>query len=372
MRLLDRYLLRELLLPLVYCLSGFTIFWISFDLFLELDMFQRNQLGVLDVGEYYLVRLPELMVMVLPIAFLLALLYALTNHARHHEIIAMRGAGLSLWRIGLPYLALGLAFCLLLFYLNETWVPDANARAEQIRLRHQTVANDPSVSDWRSLNFKNDRGNRVWNVEAYNLKTFEMRNPRVEWERPDGTRYLVLAQSAIYTNACWSFGNVTLLTYQGGTNVLPSRFSTNWLVLGEFEETPEIIRSEIKISGMTSRQAAKRAQLSILEIYQYLRLHPALARDKYALLNTQLHGRLAEPWTCLVVVLIALPFGAASGRRNAFVGVANSISICFTYFILLKFGLALGTGGYLPPWLAAWLPNLVFASLGATLIWQVR
>ena len=49
---------------------------------------------------------------------------------------------------------------------------------------------------------------------------------------------------------------------------------------------------------------------------------------------TKFYGRLAAPWTCLVVVLIAIPFGVASGRRNLFVGVAGSVFICFTFFVL--------------------------------------
>ena len=73
-----------------------------------------------------------------------------------------------------------------------------------------------------------------------------------------------------------------------------------------------------------------------------------------------MQGRLAAPFTCLVVVLVAIPFGAASGRRNLFAGVASSIVICFIYIVLLKLGLALGTYGYLPAWLAAWFPNISF------------
>ena len=86
MRLLDRYLLRELLVPLSYCLAGFLMFWISFDLFNELNGFQEKKLQPADIAEYYIVKTPELLVVVLPIALLLALLYTLTNHARHHEI----------------------------------------------------------------------------------------------------------------------------------------------------------------------------------------------------------------------------------------------------------------------------------------------
>ena len=91
-----------------------------------------------------------------------------------------------------------------------------------------------------------------------------------------------------------------------------------------------------------------------------------------ALVETQLYGRLAAPWTCLVVVLIALPFGASVGRRNVFVGVASSIFICFTYFILMRFGLALGTGHKLLPWVAAWFPNLFFSAIGIWLTHRAR
>jgi lipopolysaccharide export system permease protein len=73
-----------------------------------------------------------------------------------------------------------------------------------------------------------------------------------------------------------------------------------------------------------------------------------------------------------VVVLIAIPFGAVGGRRNVFVGVASSILICFVYFVLQQVGLALGTSGSLPPWLAAWFPNLSFGLTGLWLTSRVR
>lgn len=91
-----------------------------------------------------------------------------------------------------------------------------------------------------------------------------------------------------------------------------------------------------------------------------------------AWLETQLHARIAAPWTCLVVVLIAVPFAVPSGRQNLFYGVAGSIAIAFVFFVLQRVGFALGQNGRMVPWLAAWLPNLFFALTGLILTARAR
>src|ERR1044071_5648953 len=163
MRLLDRYLLRELLVPLGYCLSGFLVFWISFDLLSELSGFQEDNVGAREIAYYYALKTPELLVVVLPIALLLALLYSLTDHARHNELTAMRAAGQSLGRLSLPYLAVGLAFSLLLFGLNEFWVPKGDEAAREMVGRHSRGPVPSDQNLWcHNLHFRNARDGRIW------------------------------------------------------------------------------------------------------------------------------------------------------------------------------------------------------------------
>jgi lipopolysaccharide export system permease protein len=372
MRLLDRYLLRELLLPLGYCLGGFLIFWISSDLISEMGRFQKGHLTARDIAEYYLVTTPELLRDILPIVLLLALLYALTNHARHNELTAMRAAGISLWRFSAPYFVVGLFFTAAYFFINEFWVPQSVDRANAILDRHETGR--AGNGDWkRDLKFLNSRDNRAWWIKAYNSKTGEMQDVVVEWRLPDGKRTLITAKGASFDDGGWKFTDAQRLIYESPQDIATTnRLSTNELDVSDWVETPELIQSEIKITGLSSKKAAKKPQLSIADILNYLRIHPHPDKATRALVNTQLHGRIAAPWTCLVVVLIALPFGAMSGRRNVFVGVASSIFICFAYFILLQVGLALGNKGDLPPWIAGWLPNLLFAIAGIALTLRVR
>jgi lipopolysaccharide export system permease protein len=116
----------------------------------------------------------------------------------------------------------------------------------------------------------------------------------------------------------------------------------------------------------------ERTEISLAQLLSAIRLDPQMDTKDRRWVYTQLHGRLASPWTCLVVVLIAIPFGAMGGRRNVFFGVAGSIFIFFVYYVLLQLGLALGAGGFMPPALAAWLPNLFFGLAGLVLTLNVR
>ncbi len=375
MRLLDRYLLRELLVPLGYCLCGFLIFWITSDLFVTLRDFQEKDLEVRDIAEYYLVILPEFLALVLPIALLLALLYALTNHARHQEITAIRAAGVSLWRMSLPYLGVGLLASLGLFAANEFWVPASVDRAKAILKRHQAPdLNAPGRNEHRNVCFDNTRDGRRWRIGMYNSETGDMFQIGVyPLDRGTSKLWELQADRARLIQGVWTLYNVREFHEAAQPNAPPVPvLSTNELAFPEFSETLAEINSDLKIRDSMTLRAAKKADVPIKDLLNYLRLHPHPSRADQFWLYTKLEGRLAAPWTCLVVVLVAIPFGAAGGRRNVYVGVASSIVICFVYFVLLQLGLALGTSGRLPAWLAAWFPNLSFGLAGLWLTARVR
>ena len=373
MRLLDRYLFRELLTPLVFCLGGFLIFWISFDLFTELDEMQERKLHLLDVLAYSVALTPEFLVTILPVVLLLALLYTLTNHARHNELTAMRAAGVSLWRLCVPYLIVGLAASGVLFALNEWCVPRSADWAERILNRYVQKPGDAGKqTESRNFGFTNMRDHRTWLIGEYRAKFAEMLNPQVNWTSSEGLSCQLNAARAIYTNGAWTFFDVSVKEITQVNAQLVSSRQTNLLAMPEFTENPAEIQSEIKISTYENLHRTRKADIPLVDIWGYLRLHPSLPRADSGWLFTKLHGRLAAPWTCLVVVLIAIPFGAASGRRNLFVGVAGSIFICFAYFIIQQVSLALGSAGHLPAWLAAWLPNMFFGAMGLVLTARVR
>jgi len=370
MRLLDRYLFRELLTPMVYCLGGFLIFWMSYDLFTELEDLQKQKLHLLDVIGYSLARTPEFVVTILPVALLLALLYTLTNHARHNEITAMRAAGVSLWRICAPYFAVGLAASAALFVLNESLVPRSTAWADWIYHRYVRYPNDTATPKAQRDKYFNAGARRMWYYTEYHAETAEMIGPNVGWFLPDGSWREVTADRVIYTNGVWTFFSNVIEREQTSRTEIPV-LVTNELAMPQFKETPKDIERDIRFSRYEGLNPRK-LNIPLAELWWHLRAHPEETPAQANVWRTKFDGRLAEPWTCLVVVLIAIPFGAASGRRNLFFGVAGGIFICFGFYVVQQFSLAFGSGGFMPAWLAAWLPNFIFGGMGLLLTARVR
>ncbi|MEY4388173.1 MAG: hypothetical protein RLY20_3456 [Verrucomicrobiota bacterium] len=375
MRLLDRHLLKEMLLPFAFCLGGLLIFWSAAELVSELPDLQKAKLRGLEVAQYSLFQLPPKMVFLLPVSLMLGQLYALTQHTKHNEITAMRAAGISLWRIGVPYLGIGFALSLALFAINEFVAPAAGAAADELLSRHAPGADGARAKAVSSFCFSNDRARRMWNADLFYPDAGEMRQVWVTETLPDNSRVVTHAERAVATNGGWGFFKVDEGRRGPGAGAfLVGSLVTNYLFKASFSETPEEMRSYLKVSGVLSLSGRRlrQADVPIADLLDYLRLRQTLNQGEARWIYTKLHGRLAAPWTCLVVVLLALPFGAMTGRRNVFMGVAGSIFIFFAFFALSLTALAMGAAGLLPPWLAGWLPNLVFTSLGVTLIYRVR
>ena len=371
MRLLDRYTLREFLFWLAVFFGAFLFIWIAFDLSFELHRFQQYHLRGKDILEYYFFSVPEFIPIAMPVSLLLALLYSVTNHARYNEITAMRAAGISLGRICLPYMIVGFLLSVGLLLFNEYCAPGAADKADEVlrrRVEKITAADRYKVQPFTFINFRVGGLGRVWTAPVYDMRTSEMTKPTVAWPTNGTSRFWLSADSAVWTNHAWFFsGDVA----ENLDNV--RILKTNAVSVPEFIETPKEIQSVIRVNAYRSLNSrTHRADVPLADVINYLRLNPHPDRKMRNWLYTKLHGRFAGPFACLVVVFVAIPFAAGSGRRNVFVGVAASISIFFVYFVLQQVGLTFGETGWLPSWLGAWFPNLFFGIGGLVMMARVR
>ncbi|RKX43343.1 MAG: hypothetical protein DRP64_08370, partial [Verrucomicrobia bacterium] len=159
MRILNRYLFNNLLHPLVYLIVAFTLLFIIGDLMDNASDFLEAGTGPLAMAYYYTLRLPSMVIMIVPLCLLLAVLYSLSTLTRHSEITAMRASGISIYRIVRPYMLMSIACLLFTAVVNEYTGPKFAYRAEKF------VENQKHTEEevyYEQIAFKNPAARHIW------------------------------------------------------------------------------------------------------------------------------------------------------------------------------------------------------------------
>jgi lipopolysaccharide export system permease protein len=272
--------------------------------------------------------------------------------SRANEIVSMLTAGVSLPRVLLPLIGIGLLTVAASMALNYSLAPHAElarkALLSELRARPeayiegQIFRNRTDARTWFIQNFR-PGGNRFNNVHV------------LQQDAKDNIVTSYLATRAFYRaeTKTWDLENVKVVHYDSGGNIIDEQIYPS-LKIEHWSETPFRLGS-----------ANVRAEfLSLPELREYLHFNADFPATLLAPFRTHLQYRLALPWTCLVVVCIAAPLGIGYSRRGVLSSVAAAVVLVFSMNFLTHLFLALGEGDRVSPWIAAWVPNLLFAAIG--------
>ncbi len=364
MKLIDKYLLRTVMVPLGYCLTAFVLVYIIYDLFDNLSDFIDAKTPFFDVVLFYLFLLPSVLIYIVPVSLMLAVLYGLSQLTKNNELTAIRAGGVSIFRLMVPAISLGLFFSMLVAVINETIGPWSAFWTHQF-ITVQQKRGDVSVYVAPNLAFKNEVSRRIWMIDEFNKQTFEMKNVNVIQQRTDGSDEMkVQAREAYWMDGRWWFNDVVMQHYKPNGDPDPTKPSEFALhrEMTDFDETPQIFINEIKDPEL----------LSSLELFNFLKTHDHLSTETTCRIKVDLYSRLAMPWTCLVVTLIGIPFGSQTGRKGALLGIVLALLLFFGFYVLVNVCLAMGKKEVLDPWLAGWFPNIFFFVVGSVMIYRMR
>ncbi len=363
MKIIDKHLLRSLLAPLAYCFSAFLLVFMVFDLFENLSHFVEAGTATFDIVRYYGLLLPSMLVYIAPISMLLAALYSLSRLTRHNEITALRACGISMVRIVMPFLAVGLVGSLFVALVHETVGPWSAFWSHQF-IQEQRQQDAPlSVYVAQNLAFRNEKEQRVWLISHFDTRTYDMSRVEVIEQTPEGLdRAKIRAGRARWLDGRWWFEDLIVQDYGPQGHPMGAPRFERYREMRAYTETPQIFLKEVKGPE----------HLSSRDLADFLRTRRNLSEAMRARVLVDYHFRLAMPWTCLVVMLMGIPFGTQSGRRGATLGIVLALSLFFAYYISLNFSMALGKKEWLWPWLAAWGPNVFFFTLGSVLVARMR
>lgn len=353
MRILDRYVLREFVAYLALGLTGFIVIFAVVDLFDKIDVFLDHRARLAAVARFYLFLAPEVVVKVLPVALLLATFLALGQLNKFGELTAMRVAGRSLMRILRPVWGVAASCTVLSLALGELVVPGANRERDRIyheQIQGITHSEPVERADVSYLG----RGGRIYLIRLYLIPERRMRQVTLQRFRGGVLLERLDAIEGRWEQGRWVFYNGTLRRF-GPRGEEAEAFDRR--EMPALAETPEDFSKEPRAPD----------EMNFLELRQYLeRLRTSGARVANYLVD--LHVKLSFPLVNLIVVAIGASLATRLRAQSAALGFGLSVAIAFVYYGLTRTSQALGHNGALPPYLAAWLPDLLFGGVGGGML----
>lgn len=358
MRLLDRYIIRNFLQPYAYCILGFLSIWLIFDISdNSASIFdQRTPAGAVLL--FYAGQIPQVLVILLPVSLLLSLLFSLGRMSRANEIVSMLTAGVSVPRVALPLLLIGLLTTGVTFALNYSLA--AHAELARKNFFDDLNRGGPREVVISGQVFRNRTDDRTWFIARFRPGSNAFNGVQIVQEDPNGNvtrNYLV--SDAFYDPATkiWRLENMKLTNYDRAGNIIDDKIYKEYYVKN-WSETP------FRLASANVRPEF----LGIGELDEYLRFNSDFPQQLLAPFRTELEYRWALPWTCFVVAIMATPLGIGFSRRGILSSVAAAIFLVFSMNFLTHLFLALGQGDRVSPFVAAWTPNIIFLVIGLYLL----
>jgi len=358
--ILDDYVLRDFGMNLAMVVAAFLMLLLVFTLFELLGDILRNQISPLVVGAYLLNVSPYFVYNITPLSILLAVLITLGVMQRSNEITAIKTTGISIYRIITPLLVASAILATGLFFADQFYLPHANKRQDALR---NMIKGKPAQT---YLN-----PDRKWIFGQHSdIYYYELFDP----DRDQFGRLAVfqfdpatfqLTKRIYADRAQWEDSLQRWVCTQGWERDLRGPAIENYRTFDvatfpAVSEPPTYFKKEVKQSS----------EMNYEELRRYIRDLQQSGFDVVRL-RVQLQKKLAFPIITLVMAVLAIPFSLASGRRGAITGVAVAVGIAVTYWTVAGLFEAMGNISQLPPVLAAWSPDLIFALVGGYLVLKV-
>ncbi len=346
--ILDRYILREFLKILLLVIVSVVALFIIVDYTEIARDVRQNGVSASTLLTYYRFQIFNVLNWTLPISVLVATLITFSLLAKNNEVTAIKSNGVSLYRIGLPIVAIAVLISILSYFILDFVLPYANQRVYDMKRR---IDGKPVITKTSQQKlWYLGQGRYLINFLAYDASAKALSQVQVFEFHPTDFRVTrrVYARSAKWNGQAWAFedGWMRSFTDDGNSTFTPI---TKPLPLF-YTETPDDFATEVKPPD----------QMTYAQLRRYIGI---VSESGYAAdeLLVKLYAKTSWPAISIVMALIAMPFAFKIGKRGALYGIGIALALGIVYWMIFAIFTKFGEVGNLPPLLSAWAANILFA-----------
>jgi LPS export ABC transporter permease LptF len=366
MKVASRYFLKELVFPFFLALGVLSFILVSQEILHLVDLKLKYGVGLWTITKLVSYILPATFAITVPMSLLVAILLSMGRIAADSELIALKAGGVSLTKLFLPLLYVGLALSFAMVGFNEWVLPRANLAYKIlfwniVSSRSSALIQEGTyIHDFEGfiihVGRKDKASGRLEDVTLFLPPNQQspMQVVKASWGRvvsePNTLRvYLELHQGYLQTLGKQDTRELTQLFFD--TNVMDINLQSQLDQLRGVERRPQ--------------------EMPIREILMKLKELPSDNPDRFAW-AVEMHKKVAIPFACLAFALVGCPLGTFLRRGGRLLAFVAALALIFNYYLLLSLGQTYGETGRMSAWLGMWLPDLELSAIGLMLMVAVH
>lgn len=331
-----------------------TSIYLVVDLFEKIDNFIYSHLEIYKAVAFFLYKIPLIISQVIPICLLLSVLIAMGLMNKSNEIIALKSGGVNINYILKPVLVIGFLFTLGMFILSELIVPLTVPKSNKLW-----------IEDVKKKQMVTTREKNIW-IKGHRHIT------HIKYYDPD--------KRTIFDLSLYFFDEEYNLSKR--IDAKKGVFDKGEWLLEEILEQTRIEEDNTYHINLYDEQtikldlvpddlkqvSRKSEEMNFLELYEYVQKVEAEGYDAMRY-KVDLYAKSAFPFVCVIMSLLGLGIAVRTSMKDGLpVVISYGIGIAFLYWIFHSFSLSLGYAGMIPPFISAWVANMVFLCWGLFLL----
>lgn len=363
MKIINRYLLKELGGPFLASLLVSTVILASANIIQTVDMVVNKGVGLFQVVKIFILYLPYVLIFTIPISVLSAVLLGFGRLSSDNEITALRTNGVGLHKIMFPVVLCGFIISLINIPLNDRVLPQsefiARKSIKEIGISHPAALLEEGVfikgfKDY-VLFIHRMIGNKLLNIHIYQ-------------PCEDGpTRTIVAEEGEIISMP--DRGSVKLKLEDGTADEIMPENPDEFYKLS-FREY--YMTLDLEKAADTANIDKKAREKSIKELLADIKsMQGQGAAGISTLFKIEIHKKIALAFSNLVFVLIGIPLAITTHRREKVVGFGLALGLFFMYWGVMLLGIAFAIRAIIPPWVGVWSANMVLFLIAAVMLYRI-
>ena len=377
MKIIDRYILKSLVMSFLFTLTIFTFVLFTGTLFKIIQLF-IGKIDFLFIAEFFMFSIPYLLSYAIPMAFLTAVLLVFGQLSAENEITALKASGVSIYRVVRAPMFMALFLTLLCVVINDVVLPVCHYKLRQ--LKHEIGTKSPAalIEPGVVIDHFDDYLIYIDEIDGKDLK-----NISIQQEIPDALPRFIKAEHGSFEVDA-ERGMLILKLHEvlleqqnetdnnGNPDFIHARMGMVPIELNLDEDyTKGKKRSYKRMKDYKIRELMRKKRKLVRTLRNAGPMQVEQFKEEISEILTEINTRLSLAFSCLAFLCIGVSLGIRTHRSEKTVGIPIGLALFAVHYGFTLFGKALNENPEFFPYIIVWIPNVCLGILGVVLLRKI-